>query len=324
VNNSVKSIRWGLIGAGWIATKAIAPAIHAANNAILQGVASRDPIRAQALNPITIAASYQSLINDPQIDAVYISLPNHLHCQWTVAALSAGKHVLCEKPFAINSTEVELMTKAATENGRLLVEAASFRWHPRIMRLIEYVKAGNIGQIISIDSSFTFPAEIAGNYRASKEMGGGALFDVGVYPLHAAFALIGDNATMVAESNKVHIGPTGIDLTSKWQMRINEAITLNGLASFEMPESQTLTVNGEKGSAELIGGQAFTSWHSPSTLRLDDAYEEFDAVDPYKLMIEGFGKKVNGEDAWVLPLASSLSVQKALDQLQVHKNPAEI
>ena len=320
----MKSIRWGLIGAGWIATKAIAPAIHAADNAILQSVASRDPIRSQSLNPVTIAASYQSLINDPQIDAVYISLPNHLHSQWTVAALSAGKHVLCEKPFAMNSTEVELMTQAARENERLLVEAASFRWHPRMVRLIEYVKAGNIGQIISIDSSFTFPAEIAGNYRAAKEMGGGALFDVGVYPLHAAFALIGDNATTVAESNEVNTGSTGIDMTSKWKMRFNESITLNGLASFEMPESQTLIVNGEKGSAELIGGQAFTSWHSPSTLRLGDVCEEFDAVDPYKLMIENFGKKVNGEDAWVLPLASSLSVQKALDQLQVHKNPAEI
>jgi hypothetical protein len=90
-----------------------------------------------------------------------------------------------------------------------------------------------------------------------------------------------------------------------------------------MPESQTLTVNGEKGSAELIGRQAFTTWHSPSTLRLGDVYQEFDAVDPYELMIENFGKKVNRQDAWVLPLASSLSVQKALDQLQVHKNLTE-
>lgn len=313
----MKNIRWGLIGAGWIATKAIAPAIHAAENSILQSVASRNPLRSEALKPVTIAESYESLINDPQVDAVYISLPNHLHCQWTCAALSAGKHVLCEKPFAMNAAEVEVMSQAARENDRLLVEAASFRWHTRMVRLVEYVNAGNIGQITSIDASFTFPAEIDGNYRSSKEMGGGALFDVGVYPLHAAFALIGDNAKVTIESNEVNTGPTGIDLTSKWQMRFNESITLNGLASFEMPESQTLIVRGEKGSAELVGNQAFTSWRAPSTLRLGDGFEEFGAADPYKLMIENFGKKVSGGPAWVLPLENSLSVQKTLDQLHL-------
>ena len=96
--------RWGLLGAGWIATKAIAPAMHAASDAIVQAVASRDSARSRALNPVTIHESYEALINDPLVDAVYISLPNHLHCQWSVAALKAGKHVLCEKPFAINSS----------------------------------------------------------------------------------------------------------------------------------------------------------------------------------------------------------------------------
>lgn len=311
----MKDIRWGLIGAGWIATKAIAPAIHAGENAILQSVASRDPLRAQALNSVTIAATYEALINDPHIDAVYISLPNHLHCHWAIASLRAGKHVLCEKPFAMNATEVELMSQAARENDRLLVEAASFRWHPRMARLVEYVKSGTIGEVISIDSSFTFPAEIAGNYRSKKEMGGGALFDVGVYPLHAAFALIGDNAKATVKSNDKNLGPTGVDLTSKWQMLFNESTALNGLASFEMPENQSLIVNGEKGSAELIGSQAFTSWHSPSSLRLGDTYEEFAAVDPYKLMMESFSNKVNGQQDWVLPLETSLAVQSALDAI---------
>jgi len=312
----VTKIRWGLIGAGWIANKAIAPAMHAASGAIVQAVASRDPARSRALNPVTVHESYQALINDPLVDAVYISLPNHLHCQWSVAALNAGKHVLCEKPFAMDSIEVELMVKAARGNDRLLVEAVWSRWHPRMARMADYVRAGNIGEIISIDSSFTFPAEIAANYRNSPAMGGGALFDVGVYQLHAIAALVGDSAQIEIQSCDVTVGATGIDLTSKWQMSIAGSITARGLASFEMPENQSLIVQGEKGSVELIGREVFTSWHTPSQLRLGENIEEFDAVDPYQLMIENFGKKVQGQESWVLPLETSLFVQRALDQLR--------
>ena len=310
------AIRWGLIGAGWIATKAIAPAMHAAPNAIVQAVASRDPKRSQSLNPITIHNSYEALINDPLVDAVYISLPNHLHCEWSVKALNAGKHVLCEKPFAMNVAEVETMVQAARNNNRILVEAVSSMWHPRIVQLVEHVRNGNIGELISINSSFTFPAEIEGNYRNSSAMGGGALYDVGVYPLHAIAALIGDDAKVEIEECDKKMGPSGIDLTTKWQMRINDSITASGLASFEMPEAQSLVVRGEKCSVELVGNQAFTSWHSPSTLRLGDNIENFEAADSYALMIESFGNRVNGLDSWVLPLETSLRVAKMLGQLQ--------
>ena len=308
--------RWGLIGAGWIATKAIAPAMHAASDTIIQAVASRDLDRAEALNPVTVYESYEALISDPLVDAVYISLPNHLHCQWTVAALNAGKHVLCEKPFAMNVAEIELMILAARDNDRLLVEAVWSRWHPRMIRMIDYVKAGNIGDIVSIDASFTFPAKIDENYRAQPAMGGGALYDVGVYPLHAIAALIGDDAQVEIESCNVNMGPTGVDLTTKWQMRIDGSITANVLASFEMPENQSLIVRGEHESIELVGTDAFTSWHSASTLRLGKQSENFEATDPYMLMIENFGKRIQGQESWVLPLETSVSVAKVLEQIQ--------
>ena len=308
--------RWGLIGAGWITTKAIAPAMHAASDTIIQAVASRDLNRAEALNPVTAYESYEALISDPLVDAVYISLPNHLHCQWTVAALNAGKHVLCEKPFAMNVAEIELMILAARDNDRLLVEAVWSRWHPRMIRMIDYVKAGNIGDIVSIDASFTFPAKIDENYRAQPAMGGGALYDVGVYPLHAIAALIGDDAQVEIESCNVNMGPTGVDLTTKWQMRIDGSITANVLASFEMPENQSLIVRGEHESIELVGTDAFTSWHSASTLRLGKQSENFEATDPYMLMIENFGKRIRGQESWVLPLETSVSVAKVLEQIQ--------
>ena len=310
------SVRWGLLGAGWIATRTIAPAMHAANDTIVQAVASRDSKRSEALNPLTIHQSYEALINDPLVDAVYISLPNHLHCQWTVAALNAGKHVLCEKPFAMNTAEVETMIQASRDNDRLLVEAVWSRWHPRMIRAIDYVKAGNIGDIVSIESSFTFPASIDENYRAVPAMGGGALFDVGVYPLHAMAALVGDRAQAEIEKCEVSVGPTGVDLTTKWQMRFDGSITAHGLASFEMPENQSLIVRGKKGSIELLGTDAFTSWHAKSSIRLGEVNEEFEAVDPYRLMIENFGRKLQGQPSWVLSLETSLSVAKMVDQLE--------
>lgn len=286
--------------------------MHAAENTVIQGVASRDPERSKALNPITVHESYEALINDPLVDAVYISLPNHLHCEWTVKALKAGKHVLCEKPFAMNTAEVELMIQTANDCDRLLVEAVWSRWHPRMIRMVELVKGGSIGEITSIDASFTFPATIEGNYRQTPEMGGGALFDIGVYPLHAIAAIVGENAQVEIEKCDVNAGPTGIDLTTTWNMRINNSIMANGLASFEMPEKQTLIVTGENKVITFIGDQAFTSWHLPSTLQVGDLHEEFEAVDPYMLMIENFGKKIQGQDSWVLPLETSLWVQKAV------------
>ena len=312
----MKNTRWGLIGAGWIATTAVAPAMHAAENTVIQAVASRDPERSKALNPITVHETYDALLNDPLVDAVYISLPNHLHCEWTVKALKAGKHVLCEKPFAMNVAEVELMIQTAKDCDRVLVEAVWSRWHPRMIRMVELVNSGSIGEVNSIDASFTFPASIEGNYRQTPEMGGGALFDIGVYPLHAIAAIVGDNAQIAIKKCEVNAGPTGIDLTTTWQMRINDSITATGLASFEMPEKQSLVVSGEKKTITFVGDQAFTSWHSPSTLQIGDLHEEFESVNPYMLMIENFGRKIQGQDSWVLPLETSLWVQKAVDQLR--------
>jgi len=188
-----------------------------------------------------------------------------------------------------------------------------------MIRAIELVRSGKIGQIVSIDASFTFPASIEGNYRLSKEMGGGAIFDIGVYPLHAIAAFVGDSAKVEIKNLDVNLGPTDIDLTTKWQMRINDSITANGFASFEMPENQSLVINGEKNSITFVGDQAFTSWHSPSALQIGDLTEQFEAVDPYMLMIENFGKKIQGEDSWVLPLETSLWVQQAVDQLNPPK-----
>jgi D-xylose 1-dehydrogenase (NADP+, D-xylono-1,5-lactone-forming) len=147
-------INWGFLGAGWVATRALAPAVHEARNAKLLGVASRDLGRAAALVPEKTYDKYEDLLADSEIDAVYINLANHQHCEWTIAALAAGKHVLCEKPLALNYEQGQMMAKAAAKYDRILVEAVWNRWHPRFARIVELVNGGDIGAINRIDSSF--------------------------------------------------------------------------------------------------------------------------------------------------------------------------
>jgi predicted dehydrogenase len=309
------SIRWGFLGAGSIATKALTPAVHAAKNATLQAVASRDVIRSQSLEPVKVHSTYQDLLDDPEIDAVYISLANHQHCEWSIKALQAGKHVLCEKPIAMDVKEATLMADAAKENNRMLVEAVWTRWHPRFIRMVELVHSGAIGEIKAIDASFTFPGSLEGNYRLLPEMGGGSLFDVGPYPLHAWSALTHGNLKMKINSVQRNIGLTGVDMTTRIDATLNGSIAVDALTSFEREEEQLLLVTGSVSSIENIGNDAFTSLRSPSVLKVGDSLENFAPVDPYQLMVENFGAQIKGEASWILPIEETIRVMEILDEI---------
>ena len=309
------NIRWGFLGAGYIATNALAPAVHSAKNATLQTVASRDVIRSQSLEPVRVHSTYQDLLDDPDIDAVYISLANHQHCEWSIKALQAGKDVLCEKPIAMNAQEARLMADAANENNRMLVEAVWTRWHPRFIRMVELVHNGAIGEIKAINAAFTFPGSLEGNYRLLPEMGGGSLFDVGPYPLHAWSALTQSNLNMTINSVERNMGSTGVDMTTRIDATLNEYIAAHALTSFEREEEQELLVTGSLSSIENIGRDAFTSFKSTSVLRFGNTLESFAPVDPYQLMIENFGAKINGETSWILPINESIRVMEILDQI---------
>ena len=309
------SIRWGFLGAGYIATKALTPAVHAAKNATLQAVASRDVIRSQSLEPVKVHSTYQDLLDDPEIDAVYISLANHQHCEWSIKALQAGKHVLCEKPIAMDAKEARLMAEAAKNNNRMLVEAVWTRWHPRFIRMVELVQSGAIGEIKAIDASFTFPGSLEGNYRLAPEMGGGSLFDVGPYPLHAWSALTQGNLKMKINSIQRNTGPTGVDMTTRIDATLNGSIAVNALTSFEREEEQQLLVAGSISTIENIGNDAFTSLRSPSVLKVGESLENFAPVDPYQLMVENFGARINGEESWILPIEETIRVMEILDEI---------
>lgn len=308
-------INWGFLGAGWVATTALAPAVHSVRNAKLHAVASQDQSRAQALGSEKTYKSYEELLADPDIDAVYINLANHQHFQWTIAALNAGKHVLCEKPLALNYEQAQLMAVAARKNNRTLVEALWHQWHPRFTRIVELVTNGDIGALTEIKSSFCFPAQLENNYRLQKEMGGGSLLDVGVYQAHIWRALSHGNLELNIESLNRNLGATGIDLTTQINATLSSGVKINALSSFEEPEKQELIINGELATIECLGNEAFTSWKKPSSLRIGDQIEEFAPVDPYSLMIENFSDAISGKPAWIPAIEQSLYVAKLLDQI---------
>ena len=310
------TINWGFIGASWVAGKGMVPAVTAASNAHLYAVASRDPKRSQALGPERVHETYADLIADPKVDAIYISLANHLHCEWVIRALEAGKHVLCEKPLAISSDEARQMIDAAQTNDRLLVEAVWSRWHPRFARAVELIHSGAIGQIQSITSEFTFTGELENNYRLSPEFGGGSLLDVGPYQVHSWLAFLNEILDFELSEVQRSVGPTGIDLTTKFTGTINSSIQVSALASFEMPEKQSLKITGNSGEIEFIGGQAFTSWNEASSLRVGDVEEHFAPVDPFTVMIYSMGERISGSEGWLVPNQDSLRVMEILDQVK--------
>jgi predicted dehydrogenase len=285
----------------------------------LFAVASRDVVRSQSLEPEEIHTSYEDLLSDPNVDAVYISLANDQHCNWSIKALNAGKHVLCEKPIAMNAIEARSMADSAQANDRLLVEAVWTRWHPRFIRMVELVLSGAIGEIKSIDSSFTFPGLLEGNYRLIPEMGGGSLFDVGPYPLHAFSALTQGNLKLTINTVERNTATTGVDMTTRIDATIDSSITAQALTSFEREEEQKLVVTGSLATIENVGNDAFTSLRNPSILKVGETIEKFAPVDPYQLMVENFGSRILGEPSWILPMSETIRVMEILDEIAATK-----
>lgn len=314
-------INWGFLGAGYIASQALAPAVAAASNSNLYAVASRDLTKAAKLSATKNYNSYQDLIDDPLVDVVYINLPNHLHAKWSIAALMAGKNVLCEKPFAMDFIEATAMADAAKVSGKLLVEAVWARWHPRFIRAVEIVKSGEIGEITSIDSEFSFMAKLAGDYRNEVGMGGGALLDIGVYQVHlwSALADLNENVELISVAKK--LADTGIDLTTVVQARIGKDLLVKATSSFEREGRQEITIKGLTGEISFSVGEPFTNWHQPSELSIasesGSRTEIFSSVDAYQLMVESVSAQVSGGRAWLLPISESLTVMHLLDQIRL-------
>ena len=310
------TVRWGFIGAGYVASRAMAPAVHAASGAELYAVASRDAARSAELEPVVVHDSYRALIEDSNVDAVYISLTNVQHKEWVIAALEAGKHVLCEKPLALNADEVRSMNAVAERHQCLLVEAVWTRWQPRMKRMAQVIQRGDLGDVQSITSAFTFTGDLTGNYRSDPTMGGGALLDVGCYQAHLWMMLLGETIDYSIETVERTDGPTGIDLTTSVQTTLNGSIRADALCSFDMAPEQRISVTGSTVAMRTGDGEAFTLWKQDATLIIGDTVETFAPDDAFSLMVQDVSAAIRGERAEVFPASSSLRVAEILDSIR--------
>ena len=311
------SVNWGFIGAGVVASKALAPAVRSASNANLYAVASRDISKASNLSPERVYDNYDELINDPKVDAIYISLPNNFHAPIASRALRSGKAVLCEKPLTMNYQESLELVEAAALSKSLLVEAIWYRWHPRLIKACQQIAAGVIGEIKEINAAFTYVNSNKGNYRFDPALGGGALLDLGPYPLHLIPSLFGSEARVELLDVNQEFGPSGVDLVTKVEALINGSIKFNFNVSFVGHLSQEISILGSSGGIKFLEGAAFTNWNEPSTLQVNDEIYSFESVDAYQLMVEAVSDVILGKPGWIPPHSESLFVMDLIDQIRV-------
>ncbi|MBB6099813.1 putative dehydrogenase [Deinobacterium chartae] len=305
------TLRWGLLGTARISRSSLLPALRAAGQQIV-AVGSRDTARAEAFareEGIARGGSYDDLLNDPSIEAVYNPLPNSEHLPMTLRALAAGKHVLCEKPLALNAAEVEQMYAAARRAGRVVLEAFSYRFHPQVDRALELVRSGGIGELRRMQGSFCFQLTRPEDIRWSPELGGGALYDVGCYPINLARLLAGSDP--VRATGWAELTERGVDHTFSGSLEF-AAARLGFDCSFVLARSQSFTALGTEGSVHLE--LPFSSKGQAVVLRVNGLEERFEPCDPYQRMVEHFAAVAGGETArW--GEADALGQARTLDAL---------
>jgi predicted dehydrogenase len=314
----MEKLRWGFIGAGGIAKRALYPAISKSNVGEIYAVASRDKTKALTISPNGVVyTSYDELLADPKVEAVYISLPNSLHLPLAIKAMRAGKHVLCEKPLGMNAAEVAEAIAVSKETDRIFVEASWNRWHPRSQRIREVIASGELGKITRIRTCFTYDGLDEGNIRLDPALGGGILYDLGPYSTVAPLWAM-DFADVSNIDVKVIWYKAGTDETTRVNFNIGGAVA-ETVASDNIQLTHWFIVEGTKGELRTGGNDSFNSHNNPSTLEITvdgkARIERFDACDPYQLMSDAFARVVRGGNDWLMPMEQSLKFAKFFDAI---------
>ena len=248
-----KILNWGLLSTARI-NRALIPPLQVSKRNHLLAVASRSQETADAYakeKKIPRAyGSYEALLADPEIDVIYNPLPNHLHAEWTIKAVEAGKHVLCEKPLALTVAEVDAIHATAHKHGRVVAEAFMYRHHPQTLKVQELVKDGSIGSLKLIRGSFSFILSREEDIRLlDPAMGGGSIWDVGCYPISYARTVVGENPLEVFGWQVT--GKTGIDETFVGQMRFAGDVHAQFDSSFVIPDHSFMEIVGSEGTLSI-------------------------------------------------------------------------
>jgi D-xylose 1-dehydrogenase (NADP+, D-xylono-1,5-lactone-forming) len=309
------TVSWGFLSTANINDKLVAAAAESDRVDVI-AVASRDAARAEAYareRGIERAyGSYEELLADPDVEAVYISLPNSLHVEWSVRALEAGKHVLCEKPMSRRAADVERAFDVAEESGRLLMEAFMYRHNPKTARLMELVDGGVIGRLRLVRAAFSFPLADPENVRLNSSLDGGGLMDVGCYCVSGTRLLGGEPEQVYGEQV---LSQSGVDELFTGTMRFPGDVLGQFDAGLVLPERDELEAIGEEGSLFLDD-----PWHCKRPvieLRTDGGVEEIavEAADSYRLQLENMSDAIRGEAELLLGREDAVGQARAIEAL---------
>ena len=309
------TVNWGFLSTARINRLVLAGA-RESDRVDVVAVASRDRERAEAYareNGIERAyASYEALLADPDVEAVYISLPNSLHVDWSIRALQAGKHVLCEKPLSRRPAEVEEAFDAAEQAGLVLMEAFMYRHNPQTARLEELVDSGAIGALQLVRAAFSFPLADAANVRLNAALDGGSLMDVGCYCVSGARLLAGEPERVYGEQV---LGESGVDVLFSGTMRFSGGVVGQFDSGLRMPNRDELEAIGDAGSVFLDD-----PWHCRTPvlrLRREGGDEEIavEAADSYRLELENVSDAIRGDAAPLLGREDAVAQARTIEAL---------
>ena len=321
MNSVGRKLRWGILSTARINRRFI-PALRKSSRSELIACGGRDPERTgdfcvhwgiEEMEP-----GGASLLERPDIDVVYIPLPNSLHREWVIRAARAGKHILCEKPLGVNRVEAEAMAAAAAENGVVLLEAMAYRCHPQFLRLRELLRVGVVGKVRFTRSWFRFPLRVGDNIRWSPELGGGVLLDVGCYPVNFALAVAEELPERVSAVR--HRGSTGVDILAAGWLEFPSGIVAQFDCAFILPYGVGAEVIGEEGVIRIVHPwQPDTDGKGSGLLRVaPDDSEVFiptPVADPYLCEIQAMERAILDRIAPPYPVSESINNARVLEDL---------
>ncbi len=319
-------VRWGVLGAAKIAREWVVPAIHNSARGVLAAVASRQPAKALDLaepyGAVAIHDSYEALLADPGVDAVYVPLPNGSHVEWTAKCLEAGKHVLCEKPIALRAGEIDGLIALRDRTGLVAAEAFMMVHHPQWARAQALVRDGAIGRVCQVQAAFSFFNDDPGNIRNLAGLGGGALRDIGVYPTVSIRFVTGAEPVVARATLE---WDRGIDATARVALDFPD-FGADFYVSMRMAPRQVITFHGEQGWLALHAPWNAGSYADPVLeLRRPDGRVELDRFprsDQYRAQIDAFNASVLDGAAYPCPLEFSRGNQAAIDMIYAAAGPA--
>jgi predicted dehydrogenase len=321
----MERVRWGILSAAKIAREWVCPGIHMSDRGVVAAVASRTPGKSEALAAPYGArtyASYEALLADPEIDAIYIPLPNGEHVEWTLKALAAGKHVLTEKPIALKAEEIDGLIAARDRSGKLAAEAFMVTHHAQWLRVRELVRGGAIGRLRQVQAGFSFMLRDPNNIRNDASRGGGALRDIGVYPTVTTRFVTG--AEPVAVTHAEIEWDMGIDATARVLAAFPD-FHLDFYVSMRMAPRQLVAFHGEE--AVLTVRAPFNAVaYGDQVIELRDAdgrvtLERFGLADQYRAQADAFNASVLDGTEYACTLEFSRGNQAMIDMIYAAAGP---